>query len=116
MAAAIMKSMELDDEQKLDAPMPIPMPTKPDYPYGLRLCFDDSTLAKLGINPKQAMVGGMIHGHFIARITDVSSNENEGGENNRVESQIVSMCVESEDAENEKVDKSETRKRLYRND
>ena len=33
--------MELDDEDKLDAIMPIPMDNKPDFPYGLRICLTE---------------------------------------------------------------------------
>lgn len=109
----VMHSMELDDEQKLDAIQPMPMECKPDYPYGLRLCFDEKTMAKLGIDYKMCVVGGVIHGHFIAKITDVSASANEGGECNRVEAQITDMCVESEDEENEQVDGATKRGRLY---
>ena len=44
-----MVSMELDDEDKLDAPMPIKMPNKPDFPYGLRICLNEKELKKIGL-------------------------------------------------------------------
>ena len=55
-----MVDMELSDEEKFDAVMPIAMPNKPDYPYGLRLCLTGKELEKLGIDPADLAVGGMI--------------------------------------------------------
>lgn len=99
----IMKSMEMDDESKLDAIMPIPMSTKPDFPYGLRICLCEKEFAKLELDPADAVVGGMVHGHFMARITSVSASEHEGsdGSSCRVEMQIEDLAIESEDEENE---------------
>lgn len=98
----VMKSMELDDEDKLDTAMPIAMPDKPDYPYGLRITLTDKELAKLDLDHTDAEVGGTIHGFFMARITSVSENEVNGGEKCcRIELQIENLGIESEDAENE---------------
>lgn len=96
-----MQDMELDDEDQLDAVMPIPMPEKPRYPYGLRICLTEAEFKKLGLDHADAEVGAMFHGHFMARVTSVSSNEDDGGEHCRVEAQIESLAVESEDEENE---------------
>ena len=41
--------MELDDEDKIDLMPPIPMPSKPDYPCGLRICLTHTEMAKLGL-------------------------------------------------------------------
>lgn len=112
-----MVSMELDDEDKLDAAMPIPMPTKPDFPYGLRICLTEKEFAKLGIDPSDAVVGGVFHLHALARITSVTCNDSEQmGESHRVEAQIEDMAVESsEDEENEMADEEVPPKksRLY---
>lgn len=98
----VMKSMELDDEDKLDTLMPIPMPNKPDYPYGLKICVTHKELRKLDVDPIEAVVGGIVHGHFMARITSVSADDSEhGGESSRVEMQIEDLALESEDGENE---------------
>lgn len=100
--AAIMQSMELADEESLDAPMPITMPEKPDYPYGLRICLTDAELAKLKLDPAQAMesIGGVVHGHFIGRVTSASMDQREGGDScSRIEIQITDLALESEDAE-----------------
>ncbi|MBB3453890.1 hypothetical protein FHT86_002146 [Rhizobium sp. BK313] len=96
-----MVSMEMDDEQKMDAVMPIPMKDKPDYPYGLRICLCSDELDKLNLDPSDAFVGGIIHGHFLGRITSVSASDGEYGSSCRVEIQIESMSIESEDEENE---------------
>jgi hypothetical protein len=105
--ATPMVSMELDDESKLDAPQPIPMDTKPDYPYGLRICLTHEELAKLDLDPADAFVGGIIHLHALARITSVNASDSapgpysDGGPQCRIELQIEDMSIESEDAEND---------------
>ena len=97
-----MKSMELDDEDKIDAITPIAMPDRPDYPYGLRITLTDKELDKLGLDHSAAEVGGTIHGFFMARITSVSENEVTAGEKCcRIELQIEDLGIESEDEENQ---------------
>lgn len=97
-----MKSMELDDEDKLDALMPLPMPEKPDYPYGLKICLTEKELKKLEIDHSDAFVGATFHGHFMARVTSVSTEKRDGVECCRIEAQLEEIAVESEDAENER--------------
>lgn len=96
----VMKSMELDDEDKMDALMPIPMPDKPDYPYGLRICLTEKEFKKLGLDAADAVVGGIFHLHGLARITSVHASDGEGGQCCRVEAQIEDLDIESEDSEN----------------
>ncbi len=96
-----MVSMEFSDDEKLDAIMPIPMPKGPEFPCGLRCCLTEAEFQKLDLDPSEAEVGGMFHGHFMARITSVSSSEGESGKCCRVEFQIEDLEIESEDAENE---------------
>ncbi|SDD95196.1 hypothetical protein SAMN05216337_1017138 [Bradyrhizobium brasilense] len=96
----VMKSMELDDEDKVDFCAPIECP-KPDYPYGLRICLTEKEFAKLDLDPSCAAVGGMVHGHFMARITSVAAEDNSHGNTCRVELQIEDLAIESEDEENE---------------
>lgn len=99
-----MVSMELDDEEKLDAVMPIPA-EKPEFPYGLRICLTHQEFEKLGLDPADAFVGGMVHGHFMARVTSVSANDGAMGQTCRVELQIEALEIESEDEENEEADR-----------
>lgn len=105
----VMKSMELDDEDKMDVLAPIPM-DKPDYPCGLRGCLTEKEFAKLGeeFDPKDAAVGGIFHMHALARITHVSTSQDaEGKDCCRVEFQIEDLALESEDAENEENENEE---------
>lgn len=105
----IMHDMELDDEDKLDHPMPmsVGMSPKPDYPYGLRISLTDKELRKLGVDPEEACVGGTVHLFAMAEITSVSKNDTGDGPCCCVELQIQKLGVESEDEENETVDEAE---------
>lgn len=95
----VMKSMEMDDEDQLDFCAPIPCP-KPRFPYGLRITLCEKEFEKLGIDPRDAEIGGIFHGRFMARITSVSAEENTNGNTCRVEAQIEDLAIESEDEEN----------------
>ena len=94
-----MKSMELDDEESLDAPMPIKT-DKPQFPWGLRICLTEKEFEKLGLDPNEAVLGGKVHGHFMASVTSVNSSDCGDGKSHRVELQITDLEIESEDAEN----------------
>ena len=112
-----MTDMELDDEDQMDACVPVDCP-KPKYPYGLRICLTESEMQKLGIEASDAFVGGIVHLHALAKITSVSCNEMETGtgesvENSRIELQICAMAVESEDEENREADRLNGRRALY---
>jgi len=96
-----MVSMELDDEDKLDAVMPIAMPSRPDFPYGLRISLTEKELDKLELDPEDAVVGGTIHGHFMGRITSVNVTKENDRTCCRIEVQIEDLAIESEDDENE---------------
>lgn len=91
--------MELDDESKLDYVLPMPM-DKPDYPCGLRICLTGDDLKKLDLDFKDAVVGGIFHGHFMARVTGAFETEGSDENNCRVEAQITDLDIESEDEEN----------------
>ncbi|MEI6281984.1 MAG: capsid staple protein [Alphaproteobacteria bacterium] len=115
MGAYVMKDMELDDEAKADLAVPYPCETgvnkkmEPEYPWGLRICLTNAELEKLGLKVGDCTVGGTIHGHFMAAITSVSSDQRESGSSDRVELQIKQMCLESEDDENAEQDAAEDR-------
>ena len=101
-----MKSMELDDEESLDAPMPIKT-DKPDYPWGLRICLTEKEFEKLGLDPDEAVLGGIVHGHFMATVTSVNSSASGEDRCHRVEFQITDLEIESEDQENEESEATE---------
>lgn len=96
----VMQSMELNDEDKIDALMPIPMPDKPDFPYGLKICLTEKELEKLKVDPSDAEIGGTFHLCAMARVTSVSMTKEDGRDCCRIECQIEEMTVESEDHEN----------------
>jgi hypothetical protein len=89
-----MQSMELDDEAKLDAIHPMPMPDKPDYPYGLRICLTNDEIEKLGIDPEDAKVGGRFMLQGIACVTSISCNDSGDDEKCwRIEAQIEDLGI-----------------------
>jgi hypothetical protein len=108
-------SMELDDEDKAVETAPMTREV-PDFPWGLRLCLTDKELRKLKLDASEAFVGGTIHGHFLAEITSVSSNQVNGDECFRLELQIREMAIESEDEEDAAPEAAPAPKRkgLYR--
>jgi hypothetical protein len=95
-----MQSMEMTDDEKLDAPTPIAMPEKPEFPYGLRISLTEAEFKKLKLEGSDAEVGGIFHGHFLARVTSVSKTDGPDGPCCRVEAQIEDLSIESEDVEN----------------
>lgn len=94
---AVLKSMELSEDAKSDAAQPYPMPSKPDYPYGLHICLTGEELEKLGLDPGDAEVGGTFQFTAMARITDVAMNDSERGYSCRIEAQIENMAVDTAD-------------------
>lgn len=104
--AYVMHDMELDDEDKRDLMIPCDAkPVLPEYPWGLRITLTGHEMDRLELDPKGAVIGGMVHGHFMARITSSSENKNsDGSVTCRVEMQIEQLCIESEDEENEESD------------
>ena len=93
-------SMELDDEDKMDMGMPIPMPSKPDYPYGLRISLTHKELEKLGLDA-DCEFGDMLDMRCFATVTSVSKHEVNGEGTCCVELQIEKMSVEDEMDEEE---------------
>lgn len=87
--------MEYDDEDKMDAVMPLPA-TKPDYPYGLRFCLTDKELKKLKLDD-DCQVGDMIDMRIMAEVTSVSKD----GDSCRIELQGQKVALEDENNESE---------------
>ena len=105
---AAMKDMARSPEElKKDRDMPAPVAARiegPTYPYGLSLCLNDETLAKLGIDGDMPDVGDMIHLVAMAKVTCASESETtslDGGKETcrRIELQITHMACENEDEE-----------------
>lgn len=74
------------------------MPVGPDYPYGLCLCLDNETMAKLNLDA-DCSVGDMIDVRAMCKVTSASEREVDGKPDRRIELQIVQMGVEDEGAE-----------------
>lgn len=89
-----MVDLELDDESKMDSPMPIAMASKPDYPYGLRICLCSEQLTKLGLDA-DCEVGDTLEFRAVGRVTSVSkSDDSMMGPQSRVELQIEQMSYD----------------------
>jgi hypothetical protein len=87
--------MSMDDEDIMDAPMPLAMSERQTYPYGLRISLTHNELEKLGL-AADCDVGDMIDMRCFGTVTSVSLNDDGGGKSCRVEIQIEKMAVESE--------------------
>lgn len=83
--------LELDDEDQLDMPMPIPF-DKPRFPCGLRICLTDAELKKLELDP-DCEVGDEVEFEVRACVTSVHKEDGCC----RVELQIEKMSVEDGD-------------------
>lgn len=88
-----MISMEYDDEDMEEMELPLPLSERARYPYGLKICLTDKEMRKLGIDPMEAFMGGVVHAHVSMRITSVSMNETENGHCSRLEFQIEEMAI-----------------------
>lgn len=88
-------STELDDEEKLDMMMPLPM-DRPDYPCGLRLSFDKGMINKLGLEELPS-VGDLLDMRCMMEVCHVS----DGPMGRCFEAQItlIKNPVENEDTE-----------------
>ena len=100
MAWSKLVDMEMDDDEKLDRAIP-DMPSKPDYPWGLRISLTEKELKKLELDA-DCDIGDMIDLRAFAVVTSVSKNKMDGGEECcRVELQIQKLAVENEMTEDE---------------
>jgi hypothetical protein len=89
--------MELDDDEKIDTMMPLPM-ERPDYPCGLKLSFDKNTIRKLGLEelPKK---GELLDMRCFMEVTYVADGPS--GECFEAQITMIRSPVENEDTEDE---------------
>jgi len=92
--------MSLTDEQKIDAIAPIPIPDRPEYPYGLRICLTQDELQKVDLDD-DCEVGDTIDLRAFARVTSKSASDGPNGRQCRIELQIEQLAVENENTESE---------------
>ena len=109
-----MKSLELDDEEKLDVLMPMPM-DRPDYPCGMRVSLTEKEFEKLEIDYSDAKIGDVFIMKCICKITSMSLYDNEGsGQTCRCEAQITDCEIEGlDDEEDEKPGRKSKSSPLY---
>lgn len=67
----------------------------PKYPWGLTLCLDDSTLAKLGIDALP-QVGQRMQLTAVVEVCSTSQHANQDGTEKSVSLQITKMGLEGE--------------------
>lgn len=91
------------EDRKNDYPMGGCYPMAMDsakYPYGLCISLTNKELEKLKVDHADWNVGDTFHLHALAKITSVSSREDDKGTDDRVELQIIALAGENEDEEN----------------
>ena len=93
-------SMELDDEDKLDACCimgPEGRDRGPEWPYGLRISLTEKELAKLDLDVADADVGDLVDLRAFGVITSISQDEGSNGKTARVEIQLQKLALADED-------------------
>lgn len=87
-------------EKKENSPMVASEYSGPDFPYGLKLCLDSSSLEKLGFDalPK---VGAKMSVSAVGVVVEVGQHESKNHESRRVEIQIQRLGIEDEDESDE---------------
>ena len=106
--------MRLTSEEKMEEGMMMPF-NQHEYPYGLSISLDNTTLEKLGVDHDNFEIGDIYDLRAMARVTSVSSNETESGECCRVEMQIVMLGCENESSEDDEEEAPRKRNpRLYK--
>lgn len=96
-----MVDMRKTTEEKSEATQMPALANEPDYDYGLRLCLNHESLEKLDVDVNSLQVGETYHLFCLAKVTSISKNANDTGENCRVEMTLTHIGAESEDEENE---------------
>lgn len=90
-------SMKLTKAEMKEEKAETSMPYSSEYPWGLQISLDESSLKKLGIT-KLPGVGDQLSFDIQCKVTSVSANDSEEtGERQNVSMQITDMCVEDMD-------------------
>lgn len=98
--------VDMEREVKPIGVIDAPCESQSEYPWGLKLCLTNEELEKLGVDPAGFVIGGTLHGNFMACVTSVSSSQNSDGACHRVELQIEKLFLESEDVESEEIEEA----------
>ncbi len=109
MAWSKLVDLELDDDDKFDMMMPLPM-DRPDYPCGLHICLTERELGKLDLDD-DCEVGDVIDLRAFAVVTSISKNDGPAGQSCRIELQIQKLAVENEMTEEDMPEPAKPKRR-----
>jgi hypothetical protein len=98
-----MVNMKCEDDEKETMAA---MPEGPEYPYGLRICLNEESIKKLGIDKLPELGAEMILNAKVS-VCSVSKSESEGGVYRNLDLQITDMELGS------KKSSSDLAKKLY---
>ena len=91
-----------EKEMKKEYALNTPCTDESIYPYGLSISLSNDELDKLDMDTN-CQVGDLIHMTSMAKVTSISKSETSGGENCRMELQIIAIGVtENESTEMDK--------------
>lgn len=90
--------MRISPEEMLQDGMAILGP-RDDYPCGLTLSFDRSTMEKLGVDHHDWECGDVFDLRAMAKVTGIFDNQTDKGNDCRVTLQVMMLGAESEDDE-----------------
>ncbi len=77
-------------------------PSLPTFPYGLCISLCEHELEKLDLDDSDLEVGDLLHLHALAKVTSVSSYDNENGSSCRVELQLQYMSIPENESDEDK--------------
>lgn len=101
-----------EKEEKAQAYTPCAV-DEPNYPYGLSISLDETSLAKLGLDA-DCDIDDLIHMNIMGKVTGVSKNSTGSGDRKNVNIQIMYMGLENEAHENvEEADEPSLEKHGY---
>ena len=80
--------------------------TKPQYPWGLCITLNESSLDKLDLE-NMPEPGELIHGQFMAKVVACRQSATDEKSSRSIELQIVALALEDEDEE------GSTTKKMY---
>lgn len=103
-----MVDMSMDDEEKAEFMTPSP----PKYPYGLCISLCEKELEKLNLDGS-CDVGDMLHMHCLAKVTSVSSRDDDNGSSCRIELQITHIEANPENEDEENAESQSRTSKLY---
>lgn len=78
---------------------PVVSESKEEYPWGLRITLNNEELLKLGIDVTSFTVGETVGLTAKAKVTDLSSSEDDHGTRQNISLQITSLAISEDSVE-----------------